>query len=114
MGFFTPVSPDRLACKPAAAFRQPQVCPPKTSKKLSVSAREKGRKPPSEKSSAIPPGFPPLPGFALFTFPRPLTGKHRPVLKERRPAPHALDPSHIRLTEKVKRNHILLAIDDLL
>ena len=34
MGFFTPVPPDRLGCKPAAAFRQPQVCPPKTSKKL--------------------------------------------------------------------------------
>ena len=34
MGFFTPVSPDRLGCKPAEAFRQPQVCPPKTSKKL--------------------------------------------------------------------------------
>jgi len=32
MGFFTPVSPDRLGCKPAEAFRQPQVCPPKTSK----------------------------------------------------------------------------------
>ena len=34
MGFFTPVSPDRLGCKPAAAFRQPQARPPKTSKKL--------------------------------------------------------------------------------
>ena len=34
MGFFTPVPPIRLGCKPAAAFRQPQVCPPKTSKKL--------------------------------------------------------------------------------
>ena len=34
MGFFTPVPPDRLGCKPAEAFRQPQVCPPKTSKKL--------------------------------------------------------------------------------
>jgi hypothetical protein len=33
-----------LGCKPAAAFRQPQARPPKTSKKLSVWPGKRGEK----------------------------------------------------------------------